>query len=367
MMTARCLNALAVIACLQGVACADKDTVLVQPTVPSMLADDAEQNDSDGLAAGGTSSEQQPSDTEIVPRVINANGSTIEKCSFHAPEQDRVAFHQRDEASGTCTDLILVRVGKGGIVPEGLTLPWDWGVGHMSAYPCDATGKIVEGTAAAPMTRVSGSISMGGGQTGLPVSVLVNVTMEGPGPADQAASIYAWQTQQGLDVTASCDSAAPWASQPLNVNAEPSTLQMTGCEVLGGYNRVIIRQRDESTSICTELRLIQSFGDEGYGTLPPGLSLPENWAVERMYSFHCRRESNPRAEEPHYNDFTAAQGSVSFGFGRSEHAVLEYLWLDVSMTAPEPEDGLPADLRIESQRIVSSDTIVIGGGCRNLW
>lgn len=383
MVAARGLSALSVVVCVYGTACAAQ-AVDREPTAQAQAAPDrtdpgdltASAEPSGNRAAptslppsGSVSSEPHPPDLGFPSLLIGADESTIDACSSRTPEQDRVALHHRDDASGTCMDLILVRVGQGGVAPEHLALPLDWGVGHMSAYTCAPDGTLLEDASPTPMSTVSGNIGMGGNMTALPASLFLDVSMTAASSSGtDAGSVYNWHTRQGLDVTASCDSSMPWASQPLNLHAEPPSIQTTGCTYIGGYNRVTIQQRDSATSICTELRLIQSFGEEGNGTVPPGLSLPESWAVEDMYSFFCWPVNASRPVQVHYdNHFTAAVGNVTFASGNGGWP--QSVSLDVSLSAPdyETQGEVREDLRIDRQRLVSTDSIDVRGDACNLW
>jgi hypothetical protein len=59
--------------------------------------------------------------------------------------------------------------------------------------------------------------------------------------------------------------------------------------------------------------------------------------------------------------FTQAVGSVSFG--GDVNGLPQYVSLDVSMSMPEEDTSVPAELVISTQRLRSTDSIDVTGGC----
>lgn len=297
--------------------------------------------------------------TPAGPVAVVVDAASLDACSFHAQE-DRVAVHHRAPESGTCLDLILVRLSKGGVAPSGLSMPFDWGVGHMSSYPCTPDGQIVTGESPAAITDVTGNIGMGGGLTGLPASLSLNVTLTAPAPPGSQGRVAYSLAAPALDVSRACEDSAAWARQPLNQQAQLSAISVAGCTYIGGYDRVSLHQRDGSTEICTDLRLV---ADEDMGVKPQGLELPSGWSVEEMGSYACASDgSAPEAVTP--TAFTEAVGTVSFGGGVG--GLPRYVWLDVSMSTPDPELPLDPDQVILGQRLFSNDSIDVTGGCSGI-
>ena len=285
------------------------------------------------------------------PLVVVPSASDV--CSFRAQE-DRVVFHHRDDEGGVCVDLILVRLGEGGIAPEGMRLPFDWGVGHASSYPCTPDGELVSGKSATPLGQITGTIGMGGGFQSLPASVRLEVSLSAPASEGSEVPEY-YSFTGGVNVSATCDASAPWANQPLNllVEAYPDSLQ--GCTSSSALNRVRVHQYEPTRGTCTDLTLVE---DAELGTLPPGLSLPEGWRVEEMYSNLCLPDQS--APSPQWGTgFTQATGSVSF---RGDiNGLPASVSVDVSMSTP------PDDPAFATQSLGSLEPIDVTGGCTGTW
>jgi hypothetical protein len=297
-----------------------------------------------------------PDDTCCAAAALVVTPVSNDVCAFHEQE-DRVVLHHRDDERSVCVDFIMVRVGSGGIAPEGLSLPWDWGVGHASSYPCTPDGEIVSGETPTTLSEITGSIGMGGGLTGLPASLMLHLQLRAPAvTATEAGESYAFDGV--VDVAATCDASAPWTSQPLNLRAAP-VASVKGCRYSGALDRLTLHQDDPSSSICTDLRLVH---DVQLENLIPGLSLPAGWQVEEMSSYSC---SAAQAVSRDATFFTQAVGSVSFG--GSVNGLPEYVWLDVSMSVPEQDTSVPAELVISTQHLRSTDSVDVTGGCGGAW
>jgi hypothetical protein len=296
-------------------------------------------------------------------RVI-ATADSIDACSFHGAE-DRVAFHHRDARSSTCVDVVLIRVSKGGVAPEGLGLPWDWGVGHMSSYPCTADGQLKESFAPTTLSDVHGNIGMGGGALGLPAALALDLTLSAPVTGSAARVSYVFEAVN-LDVTRTCDDATPWAQQPLNLQGEVAPNQFKGCVYIGGYDRVNLYQLDRAAGLCTGFRLI---ANDEEGNSPAGLSLPANWSVEDMYSYSCSETGVDLADGADIG-FTDAVGEVIFAGGSG--GLPAFVWLDVTLSIT-PEDREPCEpgvacaaeppTALAPRHLLATDAIDMAGDC----
>jgi hypothetical protein len=306
---------------------------------------------------GGSSDDLAPPEATRVVAAADA----IEACSVHAAE-DRAAFHYRDADSRTCVDVILVRRAKGGVAPESLGLPLDWGVGHISSYPCAADGPIESLAAATPIREATGNIAMGGGLLGLPAALGLELSLSAPAVGSDPAVSYTFLVPS-LDVTRACDDSTPWALQPLNLAGPVTPSELRGCTYVGGYDRVTFQHRDPATSTCTSLTLI-AYDELGY--LPDGLLLPANWSVEYMDSYGCSADGAALTD---LSSFTDAVGEVTFG--GDPRRLPEFAWLDVTLSASEAESDSPFDLPAgplpAPQRLLGNDAVDLSGGCTGAW
>lgn len=297
---------------------------------------------------------QASDDTCCAAAPLVVTPSSDDVCAFHA-EEDRMVLHHRDDERGVCVDFIMVRQRSGGILPEGLTLPWDWGVGHASSYPCTSEGEIVSGESPTTLSEITGRIGMGGGLTGLPASLMLHLQLWAPAVTPtEAGESYVFDGV--VDVTATCDASATWATQPLNLRVEPRALSLQGCRNIGALDRLRLHQDDPSSATCTDLTLV---ADTELGAVPSGLSLPAGWRIEQMDAYGCW--SGQSVPIGFSTFFTQAVGSVSFG--GDVDGLPQYVSLDVSMSMPAEAPSIPTELLIPTQRLRSTDSIDVSGGC----
>jgi hypothetical protein len=293
-------------------------------------------------------------------RQVLAGEASIDACSFHA-EEDRVALHHRDPNLGTCVDVILVRRVKGGVAPEGLGLPLDWGVGHLSSYPCTPDGQIISASEQTTIDDATGNIALGGGAVGLPVALGLDLSFSAPIAGSDDRVYYRFQTSN-LDVTRACDDSTQWAQQPLNQGGEVTPSEFRGCVYIGAYDRVTFQHRDPATATCTSLTLI-AYDETGY--LSEGLSLPANWSVEYMDYYGCSQDGAALTDE---YSFTDAVGEVIFG--EDTLGLPDFAWLDVTLSAREEESTSPVDPPAgplpPPQRLLGKDAVDMSG-CAGPW
>jgi hypothetical protein len=294
-------------------------------------------------------------------RQIHATEASIAACSFHAAE-DRVALHHRDADTGTCVDMLLVRQVKGGVALEGLGLPWDWGVGHFSSYPCSSDGRSTSPSEQTIIDDATGDIAMGGGAVGLPAALGLDLSFSASVAGSDARVYYLFEASN-LDVTRACDDSTPWALQPLNQGGEVTPSEFRGCTYIGAYDRVTFQHRDPATATCTSLTLI-AYDETGY--LSEGLSLPANWSVEYMDYYGCAQDGAALTDA---YSFTDAVGEVIFG--EDTHGLPDFAWLDVTLSAREEESASPVDPPAgplpPPQRLLGKDAVDLSGDCTGPW
>ena len=154
----------------------------------------------------------------------------------------------------------------------------------------------------------------------------------------------------------------PVFTPPVDAGSSPTApnpaISIEGCVAIGGYDRVIIFQRDAASGICTDLGLVTVDGDPSPFDLAD-LSLPQRWTVEDMSAFPCTADGNPVAGATP-TDFGAASGRIDFD--TETGAVPSRVSLDGALTDPAGEAEAAPQSLISRQRIVADD-LELRGSC----
>jgi hypothetical protein len=265
---------------------------------------------------------------------------------------ERIAVHTRDDAAGGCVDLILIRENDGGLVPAELALPAGWGLGHLSAYPCSEQREVVVDEDAEPITRVTGSIGMSGGD-GAPMSLKLELTVLAPVVPGSKQAIPI-SLSEVIEVAPVCDDTALWARQRLNLRASPYSFE--GCTQIGGYDRVMLQQSDRFQGTCTRITLVNDYE----AAASPELTLPEGWAVEDLSAYRCTPDGMP-LDDVGATSYSRATGSIDFGGAIGGIPV--YVWPRVRLSEPLGDGLLAPDQIVPDHDFSSDDFISVAGGC----
>ena len=161
------------------------------------------------------------------------------------------------------------------------------------------------------------------------------------------------------DDTPLLPSEPPPSESPPVVDApsEPSPIDVQGCGVPGGYDRVFILQRDAASGICTDFVLRTADTDD---PLMPGLSLPPRWTAEDMMSFACAPEgSMDTGVTPTY--FTNVQGTVTFT-GSPFLSIPARVRVHVVLDTPADDAGTASEQLI-SQQTIDAEDLDLENGC----
>ncbi len=140
---------------------------------------------------------------------------------------------------------------------------------------------------------------------------------------------------------------------------EPSSIFIESCTQIGGYDRVLVFQRDAATSVCTFFGLVSPADGESDFDLS-SVSLPERWTVENMEATVCELGAESDAALTY---FTSASGSIAFAPGQG--GLPARMRLDVVLRLPDEAAGTPSNEMIAEQRIVAEDLAVLGS-CTSL-
>lgn len=91
--------------------------------------------------------------------------------------------------------------------------------------------------------------------------------------------------------------------------ADPN-LRVEACNVVGGYDRRVVKQRDLAQGLCVEVVLVSP----AWLGVPAGLTMPEGWGYESGWLYDCT-STGKLVMDGLVRELSDAQGSVSFGLG----------------------------------------------------
>ncbi len=268
--------------------------------------------------------------------------------------QERIAFHGRDDAAKGCVDLILIRVTDGGVVHPDVALPPGWGIGHLSTYPCGNPTEVVIDEEAQPIAQVTGSIGMQVDAMGLSTSLDLDFELIARTGTVSDFVETPLSFHEVIAVQPACSDGALWARQTLNLRAE--TNSYLGCRQIGGYDRVVLQQKDSIQGICTRVGLVLDYELQ----VTPGLSLPEGWGVEDVSAYPCTPDGKALGSAvPTW--YSLATGSVQFGGAIGGLPV--YVWPELWLSEPVADSSLAPDQVLAARAFSANDFIDVSRGC----
>lgn len=188
------------------------------------LVDDAQPRD-EGMSTGDTGNmggslpnnyeyeeefcEVYPPDS-IVPEPspsLNLAARTLSGCTVEGPPLQLVLF-QREAELERCTELVLQNPPGDGFRSTAFSRPSGWAAASMRSYSCDNDADAVAGAATVTFEEVSGRVSFGGNDNGLPIFVQLDVTLASPTKAETTerslSSSVRLQTCQ-IEVSSRCE------------------------------------------------------------------------------------------------------------------------------------------------------------------
>jgi hypothetical protein len=192
-------------------------------TSANELVDDAQPRD-EGVSAGDTSNsgDSLPDDYEyeeefcevyppdsIVPEPspsLYLATRTLSGCTSEGPPL-RLMLFQREPELERCTELVLQNPAGDGFRSTAFSRPSGWAAASMRSYSCDSDADAVAG-ATVTFEAVSGRVSFGGNDNGLPIFVQLDVTLASPTEAEATeralSSSVRLQTCQ-IEVSSRCE------------------------------------------------------------------------------------------------------------------------------------------------------------------
>jgi len=193
-------------------------------TSANEFVDDAQPRD-EGLSAGDTanSGDSLPDDYQyeeefcevyppdsMVPEPspsLHLATRTLSGCTFEGPPL-RLMLFQREPELERCTELVLQNPPGNGFRSTAFSRPSGWAATSMRSYSCESYADAVAGAPTVTFEEVSGRVSFGGNDNGLPIFVQLDVVLASPTEAQATerapSSSVRLQTCQ-IEVSSRCE------------------------------------------------------------------------------------------------------------------------------------------------------------------